>query len=371
MITTSRRISFEQALFSLAFILALVVRFINLGAQPLTDLEAKWALQALEIARGSKPLLEAQPAYLLLTAVNFFIFGASNFMARFWPALAGAGLALAPMAFQKQLGQKAAIILAFALALDPGMLALSRMAGSQIMAIGFMVLCLAAWHTRNFKLAGIMGGVALLCGPSAWFGVLGLGLTWSLMNYAGARKRVDNTTREDEEPESVIPPIAYPLENPLKISLTWGAGTLLLVGTLLFLVPNGLSAWAGSIAEFVGGWWTPGTVPIWMLLTALLVYMPLALIFGLYRLMHGLIKSDRKSTHIGLMAGILFLLALIYPARQTGDLIWMLVPIWSLAAIELSRHLDFGSARKWEIKVTAVVTFAFMVFMWLDLISIP
>lgn len=371
MMTTPRRISLEQGLLYLAFMLALVLRLINLGAQPLTDLEAKWALQALEIARGSKPLLGAQPAYLLLTAVNFFIFGASNFMARFWPALAGAGLILVPAAFQMQLGRKAAIILAFALALDPGMLALSRMAGSQMMAVGFMALCLAAWKSRSYKLAGFMGGVALLCGPSAWFGALGLGFTWAILNYAGGRSRVDNTTQADEDPGNVIPPLPLHVENPLKTTLTWGAGTLLLVGTLLFLVPNGLSAWAGSIAEFIRGWWTASTVPLWVLLVALLVYVPLALIFGLIGMVRGLLKADRTSTQLGLMSGIFLLLALIYPAHQTRDLVWMLVPVWSLAAIELSRHLDFCSARKWENALATGVTFAFMVFVWLDLISIP
>ncbi|HBG74462.1 MAG: hypothetical protein A2X25_14170 [Chloroflexi bacterium GWB2_49_20] len=369
--TTPRRITLEQGLFSLAFILALVVRFISLGTQPLTDREAKWALQALEIARGSKPLLGSQPAYLLLTAINFFIFGASNFMARFWPALAGAGLVLVPAAFQKHLGRKAAIFLAFALALDPGMLALSRMAGSQMMAVGFIALSLAAWQSRSYRLAGVMGGVALLCGPSAWFGALGLGFTWLILNYSGGRTRVDNTIQDDEGPGIVIPPLPFPVENPRKTAIKWGAGTLLLVGTLFLLVPNGLSAWAGSIVDFMRGWWTPGSVPLWIFLVVLLVYAPLALIFGLIGLARGLRKTDRTSIQLGLLSGTFFLLALIYPVHQAGDLVWMLVPVWSLAAIELSRYLDFGSARKWQIALVAGVTFAFMVFIWLDLISIP
>ena len=369
MTTPSRRITLEQALFFLAFLLALVLRFVNLGAQPLTDLEAKWALQASEIARGSKPLLGEHPAYLLLTAVNFFIFGTTNFMARFWPALAGAVLVLAPAAFQKQLGRKAAILLAFALALDPGMLAVSRTVGSQAMAIGFMGLCLAAWQLRRYKLAGGLGGMMLLCGSAAWLGVFGLGLSWMIINYADRRKKVE-TIREVEEMVEHLEPISTLSENKLKTALTWGAGTLLLIGTLLFLVPNGLSAWAGSIADFITGWWSPVRFPLWRFPITLLVYLPLAMILGVIGLVRGIINRDKITIKLGIMAGVLFLLVLVYPARQTKDLVWMLVPVWSLAVIELSRHLDFDPAKKSEIVLTSVIVYAFMVFVWLDLISI-
>jgi len=367
--TNQRRITQEQVLFSLAFLFALVLRLLNLGVQPLTDLEAKWALQAAEIARGSKPLLGEHPAYLLLTAVNFFVFGTSNFMARFWPALAGAGLVLVPAAFQKQLGRKAAILLSFFLVIDPGMLAVSRMVGSQMMAVGFMGLCLAAWKTKKFKLAGAIGGVALLSGPAAWFGVLGLGLTWLIISLTGDRKKV-KIIREDENVVNDLEQKPALFEKNLRTSLIWGAGTLLLVGTLLFLVPNGLSAWADSIAEFITGWWSPTRLPLWVFPTTLLLYVPLALIIGVIGLVRGIKGHDSITKTLGIMAGVYFLLALAYPAHKTSDLIWMLVPFWGLAAIELSRHVDLDLAKKPEIAISTAVTIIFMVFVWLDLVSI-
>lgn len=369
MMTTSRRITLEKTLFSLAFLLALVLRFINLGAQPLTDLEAKWALQAMEIARGSKPLLGEHPAYLLLTSVNFFVFGTSNFMARFWPALVGSGLVMVPAAIQKQLGRKAAILLAFFLALDPGLLAVSRMAASQMMAVGFMAFCLVAWRLRCYKIAGGLGGVALLCGPAAWFGVFGLGFYWLITNYVGGRKK-EATTREDEVGSVELESNPDPQENHLGTALKWGAGILLLVGTLLFLVPNGLSAWADSIAEFITGWGVQGKLPLWFFPITLLVYAPLAIILGLIGFVRGFIVKDRTSINLGILAGLFFLIILVYPAHKTGDLVWMLVPVWSLSAIELGRHMNVDLAKKWEIALASVITYVFMVFLWLDLISI-
>ena len=60
---TYRHFKHEGWLYALAFLLAIALRFIQLGAMPLTDAEAAPALQALQIAQGLKPALE--PASLL------------------------------------------------------------------------------------------------------------------------------------------------------------------------------------------------------------------------------------------------------------------------------------------------------------------
>ena len=54
----------EGWLYALAFILAIGLRFIQLGAMPLTDIEAAPALQALQIAQGLKPALSPYPFYI-------------------------------------------------------------------------------------------------------------------------------------------------------------------------------------------------------------------------------------------------------------------------------------------------------------------
>jgi len=375
MTITSRRINLEQSLFWLAFLLAVVLRFFHLGNSPLTDPEAKWALQALEIARGSHPILGGQPGYLMLTAVNLFIFGGSNFMARFWPALVGSGLVLVPLAFQQKLGVKAAIILSFGLALDPGLLAISRMAGSPMLAVGFTGMCLAAWQSKRIKLAGFFGGMALLGGPAVWFGILGLGITWLFLHRGSWRQKkdarftegIEEPARKTDENRST----SGLQTNPMKTILTWGGATMLSIGTLFFLAPAGASAWAGSIVDFIRGWFTIYLVKPWFILAALLLYVPMAVIFAVNRFWRRGFKLDTTSKEFGILSIVFLLIALFYPAHQVGDLAWMLVPLWILASLELSELLVFTSSGKLEIFLASAMTFIFIIFLWFNMISIP
>src|SRR6185369_6917008 len=123
--------------YGLAFLIALAFRFIELGAASLTDSEAALALQALHLAQGKSVLLASQPLYLLFTSVFFAVIQSTNFMARLLPALVGSTLVFAPFFFQNKIGVRPAIILAFLLAFDPGLVALSRQPGGTIFAVTF------------------------------------------------------------------------------------------------------------------------------------------------------------------------------------------------------------------------------------------
>jgi hypothetical protein len=52
----------EHGLYALALVIGLAVRLIGLGSLPLSDLEAGWALQALDIAQGLQASPGSQPA---------------------------------------------------------------------------------------------------------------------------------------------------------------------------------------------------------------------------------------------------------------------------------------------------------------------
>ena len=60
----------EGWLYALAFLIALTLRLLHLGAAPLTDAEALPAMQALQLVQGLRPALAPYPAYILLTSVQ-------------------------------------------------------------------------------------------------------------------------------------------------------------------------------------------------------------------------------------------------------------------------------------------------------------
>jgi predicted membrane-bound mannosyltransferase len=92
------------------------LRLLNLGQSPLTDGEASLALQALQIGQmGTAAFIPGPyPAYIFLTGATFSIFGAGEFLARLWPALAGTLLVCVPAFFRHELGRKTALVLALA-----------------------------------------------------------------------------------------------------------------------------------------------------------------------------------------------------------------------------------------------------------------
>jgi hypothetical protein len=105
-------------------------------------------------------------------------------------------------------------------------------------------------------------------------------------------------------------------------------------------------------------------------LLALPAYEILPLVFGIAGVVRGILKRDVDTIRLGMWALVALLLVLLYPGRQTGDLVWALLPLWLLAAMELARHFDFTVSSRWEVAGTMTVVLAFLVFGWLNLASI-
>src|SRR5688500_5515187 len=236
----------EGWLYWLAFLIALGFRLIQLGASPLTDSEATLALQALHLAQGKAPLLGSQPGYILLTSILFAVIEATNFMARFVPALVGSTLAFVPYFFRDKIKPRPALILAFLLAIDPGLVALSRQAGGTVLAVTFLLFAWAMWRNRRAIPAGIFAGLALLSGPSLWAGLLVLGLTWLFIQGTESKPASETADQSPGEASNLQSPITNyqlltPESRPVLLSLLLSLLLTILFGsTLFFLSPNGL-----------------------------------------------------------------------------------------------------------------------------------
>jgi hypothetical protein len=353
-----RRITVEQILYLSALVTGVFVRLVSLGRAPLSDFEATWAFQAWQVSQGAGDagVLGANPAYILITALLFKIFGSSEFLARLAPALAGSGLVVLPWMYRKQLGRTAAVVLAFGLALDPGLVSQSRLAGSGMLAFAFLFLALGLAFQRLWPAAGVLAALALLSGPAAVHGVVMLILaSLAILALPGMVELRREITHLADDPGG------------LKSGGLAFAATALLGGTLLFLQPSGLSAWFAAIPAYFSGWTAEPAEPVLKLLILLVTYQPLALVFGVIGLGRGLYLRRRESIFLGIWLLIAAVLTLIYPGRQSGDLIWVLLPLWALAARELGDDLGDGAEPAAMAYSQAALILVMMGLFWLNL----
>ncbi|MBC7877545.1 MAG: hypothetical protein H7Y59_10275 [Anaerolineales bacterium] len=374
---TYRHFKNEGWLYLLAFLIALGLRFIQLGSMPLTDVEAEPALQALHLAQGLRPTLSPHPFYILSTSILFFLYGAgTDFLARLISAFAGSVLVFAPLLFER-IKPRPGLILAFFIALDPGLTALSRQVASPILAITFLIFAWGFFSRNKPSLAGFFAALALLSGPSIWTGILGLGITWAINQGLQLRRSskpatdletisTDSTTTDYA---SHIPYHESPITDyrtTLRSALLPFIITFITAGTLFFIAPNGISAALASIPAFINSWLITSDVPPNRLFLSLLVYQPLTFLLALLVIIRGWRRGSTLIIPLSIWFLVSLLLAVFIPSRQVTDLAWVLVPLCVLAALELVRNVDILPEERNEVGGVIFLTAFIWVFAWLD-----
>jgi hypothetical protein len=319
----------EPWLYIGAFTLAVVFRLFNLGNLPLSDPEAREALKALAL-HGASGSGSSQPLYTLFTAGLFAIFGSNEFLARLGPALAGCLLLVLPMLLREDLGRIPAVILAYGLAIDPALVAISRQAGSAMPALSLTLLALGFLWKRRERLAGIFAGLAVLSGTSFWFGLIGIGLLFI----------ADNFFRQFEKKKAGSIDVREPtpwLWKPGKVAWFAFGLTLILGGSLFLSLPSGFDMIVSGLLNHIAGWQTSAGISIQRILIALVIYQAVVLLLGLIEGISGWIQRNTER-RMALMAFLVFLfLLIIYPGRQMQDAAWCVVFLWLLSAWLLSR----------------------------------
>ena len=306
----------EIFFYSLIILLAIILRFAGLHGTPLNEFEATAALPAYELAQGGQPALGAQPGYVILTSLVFGLIGSSESLARLWPALFGLALVALPYFWQDLLGKKVALVLAFLLAIDPGLVAVSRLAGGAVIAISAALMALTAWRRGLPVLSGGLAAFTLFGAPTIYVGVAAAGLVWVTLR------------------------IPMELDKDALRNAGLGAlAVLLLGGTLLFSVPQGLAGVGGTFSAFIGGLPPFAGVGLGAALFTLIGYAFPALIFGGLGIWQAWRRDESVGRVLSLFAAFALALILINPNRQAADLLWFVLPLWALAAQAISVYL--------------------------------
>ncbi|MFN8462907.1 MAG: hypothetical protein U0X93_14225 [Anaerolineales bacterium] len=395
----SPTIKHEGWLYGLAFLIAIALRFIALGASPLTDSEAALALQSLAIAHGDSPLLAPQSAYILFTAVLFAIMESANFLARFLPALTGSVLVFVPYFFREKIHPRPALILAFLFAFDPGLVAISRQANGTMFAVTFLLLAWGMWNRKQLIPAGIFAGLALLSGPSLWAGLLTLGLTYLFIRGMKPRdvetqtllENSESSTIENPQPSTLAPDASAGVENPKSsivnqespvsslqspitnyqlpitnpqflLSLT---ATFLLCGALFSFAPNGLSAALSSLPAYLKGWVAPSIATPGRILFTFFAYELLGIFLASLAIFRAMRTDGKRAKRLMIWLGVSLLLAVFY--RQPAELVWAIIPLLALSAFELARAFDVHREERVEAGIVVAALSILLIYTWFNI----
>ncbi len=351
--TTYRHFKNEGWLYLLVFGVAVALRTIQLGAIPLNDFEATSALQALTISQNETATLSPHPFYILSTSILFLIYGGStDFLARLMPALIGSLLVFAPLLFDDRLKPRPSLILSIFLALDPGLVAISRQAASPIFAITFLVFTFGFINKNKYTLASITAALALLSGPSIWLGILALIITWMIFQLINRNSPIT---------DSQLPITKSSLTNYLITFII----TFTTFGTLFLTVPNGLSAAFASIPAFFSKWFSTTDTSAGIVAISILIYQPLAFLLAIIAIIRASINNIKRIIFLLVWFLVALLLVIFLPARQITDLAWALIPLNALAALELARAFNILPEERGEVLGVISLTIFIWLFAWL------
>lgn len=343
----------------IALLLAFFLRFVKLGVPGLTDHEASIALQAMNSAKGMVSTIGGQPGYVGLTSLLFSVFENSNFFARFWPALFGLVLVIVPGLFRKQIGELTSILLAFLIAFEPGLVALSRSADGTMITISALLLVIGFFENRKMIPAGIFAGLAFVGSENFWPLALAFGLAWTLVYFFNADKK------------------KFLKLNSQKIEKSgwWGFGLAALITTLIvssqyLLRPNGISGIGSGITDYLAKLQQQGDLGLGAFLLVLLVTQFPALILGIWGLINGLKEQSTLSRLLGLWWVIGLLLAIITPSHNALVIAMVNLPLYVLTAMQVARLFEGLLVRSSFVFIAeTVVTISLLLFSTLNFLN--
>lgn len=372
---THRHFKYESLLYLLAFIIAFGIRFIQLGVVPLNDVEAEVALQALKISQSQTITLNPHPFYILSTSVLFLIYGGgTNFLARFMPALIGSLFVLSPLLFDDRLKPRPSLILAFFLALDAGLVAISRQAASPIFAITFLIFTFGFINKNKYTLASITAALALLSGPSIWLGLLGILITYMLFQLFSKQSPISNIKSQvsgldtsQKTSARLLDQHQLPITNLVSRNsyLVTFFIAFITLGSLFLTIPNGLSAAFASIPAFGKLWLSKSETTISMVLVSVLIYQPLTLLLAIIATIRGSLSNIKRVIFLSIWIAVSLLLVIFLPAKQIAHLAWTIIPISALASLELARAFNIFPEERMEVIGVTFLTIFIWVFAWL------
>lgn len=348
----------------IAFTMAALIRFIGLGQPSLSDHEAVNALQSLSMSKGMDVRIGGQPGYVALTSILFNLFESSDFLARFWPALFGTLMVFVPVLFRKHFGEFTVTILAFIIALEPGLVALSRTADGSILTITALLVAIGFFVTQRMALSGVLFGLAFIGSEKFWPLFLVIGAAGLFINFSPRKSDISS--------ENLFPN----LRDVKWRGFILATGiTILLVSSIMFLRPNGISGIGSSLMGYLASWSNPNKLEIGNFAMIFLVTQFPVIILAIWGLVTGLIERSNITRFLGIWWGLGLILHLLNPSLEVLSIAFINLPAYVLGAMQLVRIFEGLSTRSRFLSVIeACVTIGLLVFSiinFLNMVNYP
>src|SRR5829696_4493898 len=143
-------VSWTTVAWAIVIVAGAALRLVQLGHHVLSANEARLADDAYRFFYGQTAgpgysIANTGPTGLLVESLTFFLFGASDTVARVAPALLGIGMILLVSAIRNVIGETRALGMAALLALSPTIVYISRLATTEIYVAAFTLLTLVAF----------------------------------------------------------------------------------------------------------------------------------------------------------------------------------------------------------------------------------
>lgn len=346
------RVSVEALCIMALFGFVLVTRLAALGAVTMTPAEIPPALAAW---RAFMPALASGDALLTDSTILFWaqgtammLWGASEWAARLFTALAGIALVFTPLLFRDLLGRDRAFILALILAFSPVTLAASRFSSPVIWSALFAVLMLwSVWRfwaddrPRYAVLAAVMGGgLILLSEPGGLLlALILLGSAALALTFSALDAPIDADVPGDDYLAGVRARFA-----------SWPVGFSALVTFLVvFCAATGFMLYSGGLAivgetlrGFASGWVTrsPGSPVFHPLVTAFFYETFLFMLAGLAVIVLSMTRRITFTERLLMAwAALAIIAALIYPGAGAAHALWLILPLAGLTSWLVSAAL--------------------------------
>jgi uncharacterized protein (TIGR03663 family) len=184
----------ELAIWAGLIVVAVILRVWDLGARPFHHDESQDAYFSYTFRKdfGSyeyNPLLHG-PLRFYLTALNYKLFGDSNFTARLAPATMGTLLVALPYLLRHQLGRVAAISAGVILAVSPSLLYFSRFAREDIylaaITLAIFVTCFRFIRRPHAVTLSLLGVLCALSFATKESGLVSISIVGGFFVVAGA-----------------------------------------------------------------------------------------------------------------------------------------------------------------------------------------